>query len=428
MTSISDAPGLSIPDACGEWSETKAGYRHIGNDAFEVEKVQIAHRAETIMRASAHERVLAVQDTTFLNFSGHEKTTGLGQIRTKEASDSKGLITHTQFLITTQGIPLGILGQKIWSRTKREKATASAQRQLQRKTPIKDKESYKWIEFLEAKWVKEIEAKVVHIGDREIDMFEFIQRANSLDEDFVIRSSWNRRIKDVEAEHLLEKLKKQKVSYKTKIALEKQERGLEVRSCKVEIKLPGNHKFISQKANEIVTAIYVTEKKPPKGETALEWMLLTNIPCENNQEIQEKIEWYKLRWKIEVFHKILKTGCRVEKSRFSTGEKISKMVVLQSIVAWRLFFLSMLNKDSPNSSSEEILSEAEWKSLYCVANKTKELPQKAPTVGQSILWIAKLGGFLARRHDGDPGFITIWRGWNKLQNMALLWRSLNNCG
>src|SRR5688572_27628224 len=142
-----------------------------------------------------------------------------------------------------------------------------------------------------------------------------------------------------------------------------------------------------------------------------------NIAVNNFKSAVERIEWYCQRWAIELYHKVLKSGCRVEDCLLETATRLKRYLALMCVVAWRLFWLTHINRQNPDASCRTILAEHEWQALYCRINKTTELPKKPPTVGQAVRWIAQLGGFLGRKSDGEPGITVIWRGWQRLNDI-----------
>ncbi len=173
-------------------------------------------------------------------------------------------------------------------------------------------------------------------------------------------------------------------------------------------------------------AIYILEKEPPKDLEAVEWLLITDIEIKSHEEALEKIEWYKLRWHIECFHKIQKSGCRIEDCLLETKEKIEKFITMMSVIAWRLYWSMHLARAKPEESCEVAFTESEWKVLYMVINKTKKLPKIPPTIYIAMRWVAQLGGFKGRKRDGEPGVQTTWIGWQRLQDFSTVYGVLNN--
>lgn len=167
-----------------------------------------------------------------------------------------------------------------------------------------------------------------------------------------------------------------------------------------------------------MNAIYVLEENPPEGEDAVEWMLLTNLEVTSFEQACEKVRWYGLRWRIEMFFKVLKSGFRVEACRLAHGERLVRYLMVMSIVAWRLFMITLIARTDPNQCCSTLLSRNEWNILFRKANRNQDLPQKPPTIKEVVAWIAKLGGHLGRKCDGPPGTITLWRGWKRLNDLC----------
>lgn len=159
-------------------------------------------------------------------------------------------------------------------------------------------------------------------------------------------------------------------------------------------------------------AIMVIERHPPANTTPIKWVLLTNLPITNCQEAIEKVRWYAHRWNIEIFHKIIKSGCSVEKAQLRTAERLKKYIVLKSIIAWRLFWLCRTFKVSQEDSCELVLSEMEWKILYQKIHHQPP-PTTPPRIKEIYHWIARLGGYIDRKSDPPPGIVSIWRGWTR---------------
>ncbi|MBP6217396.1 MAG: IS4 family transposase [Oligoflexales bacterium] len=145
------------------------------------------------------------------------------------------------------------------------------------------------------------------------------------------------------------------------------------------------------------------ERHPPHGAEALEWMLLTSLHIDSFETAIEKIRWYCLRWRIEVFHKILKSGMKIEECRLATASRLICYLSVMSIVAWGVFWLTLFSRENPESPCTTILSDEEWKVLYSKLYRHQSLPSKIPSLKEASVWIARLGGFLERKGDGSPG-------------------------
>lgn len=184
-------------------------------------------------------------------------------------------------------------------------------------------------------------------------------------------------------------------------------------------------KTSSQQAIETslnLNVIWVKESDPPHGTESLEWFIYTDLPVDTIEAAAGIIDTYKLRWQIELFHKVLKSGCRIEDCRLETAERLKKYITLCSIIAWRILWMTHLNRKNPKATCDSFLTEAEWKALYCQIHQKKTPPRDPPNIHEAIHWIARLGGFLDRKSDGEPGMITIWRGWQRLSDLAEDWK------
>ena len=184
--------------------------------------------------------------------------------------------------------------------------------------------------------------------------------------------------------------------------------------------------FKGDKSKELklrLNAIQVVEENPTKGSTRINWVLHTNLPVDDYEAAIEKIRWYCLGWRIEVYFKVIKSGFNVEHCRLNTAERLIRYLAVVSIVAWRVLWLTLVSRTAPEGLGDEFLCEDEWKVLYVKFNPTKRIPKRPPPLKIFITWIAQLGGFLARKGDGSPGIIHMLRGLKKLSDMVLGLRS-----
>lgn len=438
---FSDTPESPINQACVDWAETKAAYRFFQNKKVQVDKILEAHRYKTAQRAKEHKIVLAIQDTSYFVYTNHAKTKGLGKMSMKKGKNvkkiySNGLIMHTCLAVTTKGLPLGLLDQKIFSRELREKDNKKAKPHAN--LPIEEKESYRWIETLEN--TKEVtgSARVITVCDREADLYDFFLCSHQIGAPALVRANADRTINrksryaEKNVEKLWEHMRKQPDtgSYvleiakrsKTKHAKERKARTatVSVRFGSFTLNPPRNNiRHSSENLSDIeMYAIYVLETNPPDNEDAVEWMLLTNLPIISYEDAYEKVLWYCLRWRIEMFFKVLKSGFKVESCRLGHADRLAKYLTVMSIVAWRIFMITFIARTDPKTPCSTFLSDQEWKVLFLHSNINKPLPKKIPNIGIVVIWIARLGGYLARKSDGPPGTIAIWRGWKRLIDLS----------
>jgi hypothetical protein len=410
--------GESMAGASENKAEAKAMYRLFENPQVTEEVVLHAHRKATIrkMQDSGESIILSVQDTTMLNYTTHKKTKGLGDFGA--GPNDLGLIVHSALAVTPKGIALGLLDQHIWTRDPEERGKRTEKRQK----PIEEKESYKWLRSMDKSSLgipKGI--RLVHVGDREADVFEFFDHAKRNQQDFLVRVVQNRMT--TEACRLFDKVKSEPSAGKivveiprdTRRNLPKREATLEIRYCRVHVEVSVNtpKKFIKNKTVAL-SIVHVQEINPPEGGEPIEWYLNTSMDIANLDEAVEKVHWYIHRWKIERFHYILKSGCEIEKLQSRTSERLQKLVLVYSIISVRILGMTYMARQVPDEPCTLFLEEEEWKVLYCIANRTSTAPQTAPTIKEAVSYLAKLGGFLGRKGDGEPGAKVIWKGLNEL--------------
>jgi hypothetical protein len=446
--SFSKAPESPINQACADWAETKAAYRFFKNENVDVERIMSAHREKTSGRAANHRTVLAIQDTSYFVYSNHPKTKGLGKISLKKGKNidkiySRGLVMHTCFAVTTKGTPLGLFDQKIFARKLRpeHERRSTGGRYVQDVLPVEDKESYRWIEALEATTKVSAEVQVITVCDRECDFYDFFKSAEKSGSAILVRASQNRTVNRGSryAEKNVSKLWDHIMSkptagfYIVDISARQKTRhckGRVARTAKMEVKFGGfimnpprnnpKHK-IEVLPNIQMYAIHVLEMHPPEGEDAVEWMLITNQPVSTFDEACERIRWYCLRWRIEMYFKVLKSGFRVESCRLGTAARLICYLTLMSIVAWRLFTITLIARTNPSMPCSELLSELEWTVLAAKLSRNGNQSATPPSIAEALISIAKLGGYLARKKDGPPGTLVLWRGWKRLMDLAEGW-------
>lgn len=421
LVDIADAiaaqPMSPISTACGDWSAVKAAYRFFDNDKVSSEKVLDPHFQQTIQRMRGHERVFAIQDTTYLDYTAHPATQGLGRIG-NGAHNCQGVVKHTTFVVSASGLPLGCLTDQVWVRDASEKGAYKTK-------PIAAKESYKWLEVLSQTHTRTPEGvEVITICDREADIYEFFVEAK--EHPFVVRAAQNRRSEDTYG--TLQDLVNH-VPLAGELTLEVPARPqrpgrqahLQVRFAQTTLCLPHRCQQRPETKNlprVSVSLVWVIEPDPPEGITPLNWLLLTNVEVSNFSEALQRIEGYTQCWHIEVYFKVLKSGTKVEHARLQTKDRLLRYIALLSVIAWRLYYMTLLNRHLPEADCTQVVTETEWKALYALTQKTRTFPKTAPTVAQVVLWIAKLGGFLGRKSDGPPGVTVLWRGWQRLTDIS----------
>ena len=439
---FSESPESPINQACKDWAETKAAYRFFQNQDVEAADIMETHRKKTAERAKPYKTILAIQDTSYFIYTCHTKTKGLGAMSLKKGRHvekifSNGLVMHACLAVTTDGVPLGLLDQNIFVR----KLRSAERRRLADVTPIEEKESYHWLEALKNTHAITGDTQVVTVCDREADMYGLFELSDRLKSPVLVRANVDRginkksRYAEKDVTRLWSFMRDRPAAGTKTIEIPERKatthaKARHARTAILTIKFgsfvfnpPRNNLAYrhSQPSNLAMCAVYAYEVNPPENEEAVEWMLLTNLPVTNFQEACEKVHWYCLRWRIEMYFKVLKSGFKVEDCRLATADRLMRYLTVMSVVAWRLFMITLIARTEPDTPCTEFLSDPEWTVLYRTVNKAKSLPEKAPTIGEVVVWIARLGGFLARKSDGMPGTLTLWRGWKRLTDLTEGW-------
>ena len=425
-----------INQACGCWSETKAAYRFFQNENVDYKDIVKHHALATKNRLADESVILAIQDTTYFNYIDHPKTSGLGILSRFTGKYKKDIITsgiymHSTMAINTDGLPLGLLDQKI---TAREVLPAEKVEKKERShniaLPIEEKESIRWLDSMR----KSVELfggqdkKVVTVADREADIYDLFLLAENLGSNYLIRASHNRKINkssihsNTSGEMLWDFMKKQKIIGKLEVnvpATDVNPKRTAVCSIKIgRFNLLPPRSFKGVGLGLTLQSIQIVEEKTPKGCSKIDWILHTNLPINSYEDAIEKVRWYCLRWRIEVYFKVIKSGFNVERCRLETADRLIRYLAVVSIVAWRVSWLTLVSRLTPEGLAEDFLCEEEWKVLFTKFNPTRKIPKRSPSIKKVFIWIARLGGFLARKGDGSPGITHMWRGLKKLADMV----------
>lgn len=200
---------------------------------------------------------------------------------------------------------------------------------------------------------------------------------------------------------------------------------LKVRYAPVKLKPPSYRRYEWLPIIE-VTGMLVPEEGAPKGQKPLEWLLLTTVKAQNFAQVCERIEWYRMRWTIEIYHQVLKSGCRIESRQFETASRLERYLAIDSVVAWRILGLTFQSRETPDLNCEVFLELAEWQALFCYIHQTQRPPKKPPSLKEATQWMAKLGGFLGCNRAGHPGVTVMWRGLQRLSDLVTFWLIFNH--
>jgi len=438
------SPVASLKAACKGWSEAIAAYRFFNNKKVTEEAVLAPHQDATLQRVRSQKRVLVIQDTTEIDYSSKKELKGKGPLSVKER---QGFFAHSQYVVTPERLPLGLWGTKIYARDQAGKKVSRKQQ------PIELKESYRWMEgYRDACRLAEMapETQVISECDREGDIYEVFlewQRRRQRGEaaaEWLIRSCQDRSLEPFEKRQA----KHEAIAGKLRAAVQesallgtiefdvkkhtgnkkvkgnrcktvRQARRViqEVRAIEVVLKAP-QRKGAKLEAVKI-GVVLAREINPPAGQDRIEWVLLTSLPVAGFEAAQEVVSLYLARWDIEVFHRVLKTGCRVEKLQLTEADRIKPAIVLYMIVAWRIAYVMKLGRVCPHLPCDVVFEEAEWRAVYHVVKRRPAVEK--PTLGEMIDMIGSLGGHLGRKGDGAPGAQSMWQGLMRARDFALAW-------
>jgi hypothetical protein len=425
---LAEHPSQSLPEACADGAQLKAAYRFFDNEQVTPAAVLASHVRSTTVRSTAETLVLAVQDTTSLDYTAHPATTGLGVLNDVK---HQGFLVHTTLAITPERVPLGLLAQEVWTRD----AASLGKRKPRKQRPLTEKESQKWLTSLEA--VKAAQAqcpttRFISVGDREADVYDLFLVDRPAGVDLLVHAAWDRGVEQPQ-QHLWAAIGAAPEAGGLTVAVPRtaaqagtpaqpaRPAHLTLRFAPVTLR-PPRHRSAEHLRSVPITAVWVVEAAPPAETRPIEWLLLTTCPVTTAAQAFTIVDYYVCRWGIEVWHKVLKSGCQIEARQLETAERLQRCLALYSVIAWRVRYATLLARAAPDLPCTALLDPDEWQALYCIIHRTAAPPTTPPTLRQAVRWIAQLGGFLARSADGEPGPITLWRGFQHLADHTAMYR------
>ena len=410
-------PQANIPEACGGKARTMGAYRFFQNEKVTMDIILDAHTEATIERIKEHKVVLAPQDTTILDYSTHPMTKDLGPTSHLD-HQSIGLILHDTLAFSEDGTPLGVLDAQVWARDPQDRGKTRRRKEL----PIEQKESMKWLRSYRR--VNEIaklcpETLIVSVGDREADIYELFHEAQRKDSKagLLVRVG-KRRNRKVEGIDLWDYMSSQEERGQFQIHVPRRgnirarEAQMSLRYSSIDLEPP---KRFSSSDPIKVWAVYIREINPPPDiKSPIEWMLLTTVSVDNFSEAYQRVQWYTRRWGIEIYHRTLKSGCRIKDRQLGSADRLETALAVDMVVAWRIYHMTMLGREVPDSPASVFFKEEEWKALYCYVHKTPIAPDEPMSLREAIRMVGQIGGHLGRKSDGEPGTVTLWRGIQRL--------------
>lgn len=444
LSQLGGRPTASIPEACGGHAEMTAAYRLFDNEKAGWDAILQPHREATRQRMARQAVVVMGQDTTEVDVTRPERqVAGVGPL---DGATRRGAFLHLLHAFTPDGTSLGTVEARLWVRDEGV-GCASLSRAQRAATPIEDKESHRWIETLrrageEARRCPS--TRVVCVADSEADIYEYLVEGTTEPRrvDWIVRACQDRAVEGENGpgagrRHLREQVLEQSVLFthtvqvrgrKAKVACETRGRRqpresrraeVEVRAARVTLRPPWRPD--RQLPEVTVNAVLVREVDPPKDDEPVEWLLLTSSPVDDAEQVRQVIQYYCVRWMIEVFFRVLKSGCRVEERRFEHIDRLLSCLAVYLIVAWRTMYVVRLGRSCPEINCEAVFEPAEWKSVWKVTRRTPP-PSVPPGLGEMVRLVAQLGGYVNRKSADPPGPQTVWIGLQRMHDFALCWR------
>jgi hypothetical protein len=428
---LSEGTGESIPLVCQDWANTKAAYRFLSNPRVSEGDILAGHFQSTRDRfAATDDTVLILHDTTEFNYH-REDIQSVGIVKRtplRNRFDQSpqhyvvcGILMHSSLAVTMEGLPLGLAAMKFWTRKKFKGCNALKKKINPTRVPIEKKESIRWLENLkQSTALFQDSQRCVHIGDRESDIYELFCTAQAAETHFLVRTCVDRLAGD--GKHTIaDEMSEEHVKGLHRIEV-RDKKGhlskaiLEIRYRRIRVLPPINKK---RRYPELtLTVIHAQERGTPQGREKIDWKLITDLPVSSGEEAMEKLRWYSMRWKIETFHKILKSGCKAEESRLRTAARLANLIAVFCILSWRIFWLTMMNRALPDAPPTLAFTALEIRLLDYLTKRKGERVQKI-SVSSYLVQLASLGGYLARAGDSPPGNKVIWKGLSRLTDIEL---------
>lgn len=434
IAALAANPEASVNAACDGWRDTLAAYRLLDNDAVTPDRILAPHRAATVARMREQSVVLVVQDTTELDYTAHPPE----DARCLNKPDRFGLYDHTLLAVTPQRLCLGVVGGEQFDREPETLGQSDERSTL----PIEEKESLRWLTGYRTACELAGECpntQVVSIGDREADIYDIFveaQRQPAPDEpsvpraEFIVRARVERCLTTRNAEaggatyvKVRDEVAASQLLGTRVVELPQTPHRaartavLEIRALTVTVKSPHARSRLPSVTMQVVLA---TEVGGPGDGTDVCWLLLTSLPVATLAEALLVVDYYVARWTIEIYFRVLKTGCRVEKIQLETLSRLKNCLAFYKIIAARVLYLTHLNRVTPDIPCTAVFAESEWKSVWRVSTKRK-LPTKPPTLSEFLKLLTQLGGYNNRAKEAPPGPQTMWIGLRRMLDFSRAW-------
>jgi Transposase DNA-binding/Transposase Tn5 dimerisation domain len=443
LSELAAHPTASIPAACGGRAEMAGAYRFFENKKATFDNILQPHRDATRQRMAAQPVVVLAQDTTEINVTRPaQQIAGAGPL---DGDTRRGALLHLLHAFTPDGTPLGSVQATAWMR---EDGVINAllPRTKRAAIPIEEKESNRWVLTLrqareEARHCPS--TQFICVADSEADIYEVLVEGTTkpTSGDWIVRACQNRALLGENGTKNGDKLLREQVfeqpvlfqhtisvrGRKAKVSCEtrgrrqpRQSRTAEVavRAARVTLRPPWRPDRILPAVT--VNVVLISEINPPPDDVPIEWLLITSLPVDDVEQVRQIIQYYSVRWMIEVFFRVLKSGCRVEERLFEYMDRLLNCLAIYLTVAWRTLYVCRLGRSCPEISCEAIFEPAEWKSVWKVVCR-EDPPANPPPLGVFTRLVAQLGGYINRKRDDPPGPQTMWIGLQRMHDFATCW-------
>lgn len=411
-------PAASLPAQTGSWKDLKAAYRLFNEPAVTHAALSLPHRQSTLQQARLSDGVvLFIQDGTELDFTHHPQVTGLGRLSTE---NRHGFLVHSCLAWAETSGELGLAAQQVWRREPKPESRPKSKRE----SSWRDTEYDVWAETLQELGpapARPSGVRWISVGDRASDIYGYFRQAAALGWEVVARAARDRIIETLTGEHsYLMQWARQLPSQATKEVSLRGRAGMPARTAKLQVawaqcQMPAPRDGKERGGPSLcVSVIRAWEADAPEGVEPLEWVLVTTLVVTDAAGALQVIAYYEKRWMIEEYHKCLKTGCAMEARQLETADGLEALLGFLSIIAVRLLQLREASRQKPEMPARQVIAPA----LLATIQSYLKLPSGDLTMREFWRAVARLGGFLGRKSDGNPGWQTIWRGWQKLQDLA----------
>lgn len=423
LEQLGEHPQLSIPAACGGWNETMGAYRFFDNEKTSFEKILAPHRDATVERMKSSPVVLLAQDTTEYDENINLGPKGLGTL--KDVS-KRARRLHPTVAFTPSRICLGVVKAAYWARDE------ASPRQERRRKGVDEKESGHWLESYQDSCALQgqmPDSLLVNLADREGDIYEWFVEyqdyAPAVRAQWIVRATQNRCLQGASgdaAKWLWSALVHAPALGYTEVHVKPRPNRAArlaqttLRAATVTLKPPARVGYRLPVLE--INAVLAREEMPPSGQKPLEWLLLTSLPIASFEQAATVVAWYAVRWCIEVYFHVLKSGCQIKRLHLETEERLLPCLALYMVIAWRVLFCLMLARAAPDMDCEIVFDPQEWRAAYIVVKRCPP-PLSPPRLSEVILLVASLGGYFARKHDGPPGAKAMWIGLQRLSDFVI---------